>query len=200
MMPSIKVVIVGTYNVGKTSILTRLEGQIPHTFSESTIGCSFVRVTTDKLSFNVWDTAGQERYMSIIPMYYRNADLVIFTFDVSDLSTIDRMGDFIHLFYTTTPMNLSTKFLFVGNKIDTDHPSHQTIIEKIQSNPYVIRYNLSETEIIFVSARDNTNISNLLQKMVEILSLSTIVDKDNLSIKIKEPTKSITSCWNSNCI
>lgn len=31
----------------------------------------------------MWDTAGQERYRSLIPTYLKNAQCVIFVFDVT---------------------------------------------------------------------------------------------------------------------
>lgn len=170
-----KVVMVGPSGVGKTSIVTRLNGKVPHAFAENTIGCSFIRVQarvgleSELISFNVWDTAGQERYMSITPIYFRNADVVIFVFDVSDITSIDRMADFVELFLESRSVIDPAKLIFIGNKIDQPHPSEPTLIEIIKQNPIIVEYDLGRTDIVFVSATDNTNIPVLLQTIHRLL-------------------------------
>lgn len=190
-----KVVMVGPPCVGKTSIVTRLRGGIPSTFEESTVGCSFVRITTENIDLNIWDTAGQERYMSIVPMYYRNADLVIFTFDVTDLSSIEAMSKFIHLFFSIMPGDNRTKFLFVGNKMDLDHVSETTLINHVRSDPYVVQHDLVETEILLVSALYNTGMTDLLAKMVGLITALPKIEPD---VTVSIP-KSIYPILNPSC-
>ena len=91
---NIKCVLLGDANVGKTSIISRyLRGHFCE-FSESTIGCSFNNklVETDKYKYklDLWYTAGQERYRGLMPMYYRNADLILLCIDLSE-TNIDKM-------------------------------------------------------------------------------------------------------------
>jgi Ras-related protein Rab-5C len=33
---------------------------------------------------DIWDTAGQEKYRSLLSLYYKNADGVIITFDITN--------------------------------------------------------------------------------------------------------------------
>lgn len=39
--------------------------------------------TQDVFKFDIWDTAGQERYRSLLPMYYRGAEVLMFVHDGS---------------------------------------------------------------------------------------------------------------------
>ena len=95
----IKFVLLGASGVGKSSIFRRL---ITNTFSaksESTLGAAYVELwiteTEDGLKMSrardtradrvwrvhIWDTAGQERYRSLLPMYYRGANVVAVVHD-----------------------------------------------------------------------------------------------------------------------
>lgn len=33
---------------------------------------------------NIWDTAGDERFRSIMPLYYRDAEIALLVFDLTD--------------------------------------------------------------------------------------------------------------------
>lgn len=194
---SLKVVIVGAPNVGKTSIVLRLAGRIPSLHSESTIGCSFMHLLIEGQSINIWDTAGQERYMSILPMYYRDANIILFTFDVTDLSSIDRMGDFIHSYYSTRKEpQFEPTIIFIGNKIDSIYPSETQIQDYLFRNESVIRYNLIETDLIFVSARSNINI-NLLSSRLGKEKIKKSEPKVDLIMMPPPPPK--TFCDNNQC-
>jgi small GTP-binding protein len=39
--------------------------------------------TNEQLQCGIWDTAGQERFGSLLPMYLRNADIVLYCWDYS---------------------------------------------------------------------------------------------------------------------
>lgn len=84
----IKFVILGEANVGKTSLITRYFTGTFHQFCESTIGCSFsnksITINNQSYKLDVWDTAGQEKYRGLMPMYYRNADVVFICIDLSE--------------------------------------------------------------------------------------------------------------------
>jgi len=84
----LKVVLVGDSDVGKTSIGYLMShplttGTVPYT--ESTVGASYFRTKFDspggRISADIWDTAGQERYHSLVPLYLRNANVVLYVYD-----------------------------------------------------------------------------------------------------------------------
>ena len=95
---AIKVAIIGTFGVGKSSFLRRwVTGQpVPENLIYSTAGGSYSKIIEPipdsavgaKLSLEVWDTAGQERFHALLPMYTRDAQVLIMVYDVSDPGSI----------------------------------------------------------------------------------------------------------------
>ena len=78
---SYKVCMFGPVGSGKTT----LTQNIIHGHARKptpTIGAIFetknVLINGQVSVVQIWDTAGQERYMSLLPMYLRNADIIIF--------------------------------------------------------------------------------------------------------------------------
>jgi Ras-related protein Rab-5C len=78
--------IIGIFASGKTSLASSFIKNKSSVTNESTIGASFIVNYTQTsggraIQLNIWDTAGQERYALLLPMYSRNADVIIFTVD-----------------------------------------------------------------------------------------------------------------------
>ncbi|KAK3088010.1 hypothetical protein FSP39_013393 [Pinctada imbricata] len=86
----LKVIILGDYNVGKTSFICRyIEGQFkPH---DTTIGAAFFLKQWGPYNVAVWDTAGDERYTGLSSFYCRNAGAAILAFDMSIVSTYESL-------------------------------------------------------------------------------------------------------------
>lgn len=98
-----KIILYGDYSVGKTALSIRL---LRDTFDAegcvSTIGASFStwrpEITrgdiTQKVNFGIWDTAGQERFNTLLPLYLRDADAVIYCWEYNtpfDQAKAERM-------------------------------------------------------------------------------------------------------------
>lgn len=74
-----KVVWVGDYAVGKSSLIDRLRTRQFHQHLPSTLGAEFTTLRVGDTHFQIWDTAGQERFRSLVPMYFRDDPLVCLT-------------------------------------------------------------------------------------------------------------------------
>jgi small GTP-binding protein len=79
-----KVIIVGDFAVGKTSLLNAFMGiHDPNPASTITPGSTKKTVETnlgEQICCQFWDTAGDERYQQLTPNFTRNAQLVIVCF------------------------------------------------------------------------------------------------------------------------
>ncbi len=87
----VKVVIVGDWGVGKTSLIRRFaENKFDYDYKPS-IGVNIVTKVVDvkgrKLKLQIFDTGGQERLQPLRKRYYTGANAVIFVFDITRASS-----------------------------------------------------------------------------------------------------------------
>eukprot|EP01105_Mastigella_eilhardi_P023174 TRINITY_DN5801_c0_g2_i1.p1 TRINITY_DN5801_c0_g2~~TRINITY_DN5801_c0_g2_i1.p1 ORF type:complete len:315 (-),score=55.25 TRINITY_DN5801_c0_g2_i1:237-1181(-) len=115
----VKLVLLGASGSGKTSAVVRLvEGK----FSDgqmSTLGVGVfhkhVRSCDVERTLEIWDTAGQEVFRSILPMYYRKAQIAVLVYDVSDARGPGSVSAwFEDLARHITPVVIAV----IGNKVD----------------------------------------------------------------------------------
>jgi Ras-related protein Rab-5C len=161
-MLSLKVTMIGKSTVGKTSIVTRTKYGHCDEKVFATVGVSFVEIIRDNIQYKIWDTAGQERYYSLNPMYFRDSRIIIFVFDVSDISTLDHLTKYLH-----DLNNIDNYWIIVvGNKIDLlnddelNEVTHLTV-DKLKESPikdYIFTY-------VFVSAKTGENFETFLTKL-----------------------------------
>jgi small GTP-binding protein len=165
-MIHIKCVLLGEANIGKTSIIVRYLYDKFHQFSESTIGCAFNNKIYKKggstYKIDIWDTAGQEKYRGLMPMYYRNADIVFICLDLSEHNTktiIDNY-DYWKKQIDLHSDNLNRIIVIVGTKSDNRCISmtEENIRELIQESNY---------EYFETSAKLNTGINEMFQHNVD---------------------------------
>ena len=87
--------------VGKTSIITRF---VSSTFNENhsaTIGGYFINkeIFIEKynidIKLNIWDTAGQERYRSLTKFFYKDAKIIILTYDILKAKNFEELKNYI---------------------------------------------------------------------------------------------------------
>lgn len=150
-----KLILIGSYGVGKSSIEQRLT---KNTFEQnrfSTIGAAFSICNFDYenyiIKFEIWDTAGQERFRSLIPLYYRNATAAIIIYDITNYhSYIDALN-------WIKEIKLYDKNIILvlcGNKLD---------LQDYRQVSYNLE-NISDIEFsIETSAKTNVNINQMFK-------------------------------------
>lgn len=154
-----KMVVLGYYSVGKSSLVLKYAKNEFNPNEESTIGASFITKTmTTKdacVKFEIWDTAGQERYNSLIPMYYRGAQIGLIVYDITSRESFDVAKRWVEeLKFEKTKDFLK---VLVANKIDLNEDRKVTFEE---GRDYAIQQNLFFVE---ASAKDGTNVSKIFE-------------------------------------
>jgi len=91
---SIKVIIVGNGQVGKTSMMNRYTKGVMTDKYKKTIGTDFCEKDIElkngeKVKLMLWDTAGQEMFTPLTKQYYRGARAVVYVFSSVDRDSFD---------------------------------------------------------------------------------------------------------------
>jgi small GTP-binding protein len=165
-----KLILIGNSNVGKTSFINMVV-RGSHIPPAPTIGANFLQlksVINDILiKIEVWDTAGQERFRSLVPLYYKNTDIILLFFDTSDYKTFADIRDY---WIGDINSNLSEKKcikILVENKIDKE-----SVIPKTEISNLIERYDLIYHRI---SVQENTGVNELLDNIFD--QIGTQFDK-----------------------
>ena len=161
----LKVIILGDYGVGKTSLMQQfVNSKFSHQY-KATIGADFLtkEITVDNnklVTLQIWDTAGQERFQSLGVAFYRGADCCVLCFDVTNEKSLNNLtswkDEFLVQSNVSNPQDFP--FIIIGNKIDVDDskkiPSLSKKLNNITNNQMGgLNYPVFET-----SAKDGVNV------------------------------------------
>jgi small GTP-binding protein len=154
MRPSwrpLKVILVGSSGVGKTSLINLFIDEVFDPNTPSTIAPAFcskeVRLPDgNDVDLHVWDTAGQEKFQSIGGMFYRDADVAIVCFDAAAMGSIpewaarvrEQVPDCIILLAGTKSDLLSDEetgpFMTAGNQYKDDVNARAFLLTSASAN------------------------------------------------------------------
>ena len=121
-VPHFKIIFLGDQYVGKSSILNRFYQDKFEEDYQATIGLDFhsknVDINNTTIRLLLYDTAGQEKFKSLIPMYIRDANIIIVVYDITNKDS------FIHTeHWANETKDLKREdaiFVLVGNKTDLE--------------------------------------------------------------------------------
>eukprot|EP00518_Triparma_eleuthera_P015926 CAMPEP_0197571302 /NCGR_PEP_ID=MMETSP1320-20131121/41885_1 /TAXON_ID=91990 /ORGANISM="Bolidomonas sp., Strain RCC2347" /LENGTH=313 /DNA_ID=CAMNT_0043133791 /DNA_START=562 /DNA_END=1503 /DNA_ORIENTATION=- len=117
-----KLLLIGDAGVGKSSLLLRFTDGTFDEHIQSTIGVDFkvkhATVEGKRVKLTVWDTAGQERFRTLTSSYYRGAQAVLLTYDVSRSATFENLETWLKEVDSYSPNKDSIVKVVVGNKSD----------------------------------------------------------------------------------
>ena len=164
----IKTILVGESRVGKTSIISRFinpsNKELKATAIESvtkslSIGGKYISLY---ITFDMCDTMGQEKFRALPKIFYKDAGVIIFVYDISEKKSFDEIKNY---WYQRIKKNV-TKFFHknfvlgvVGNKYD--------LYKEEQVSEEEARKFAKEIGAIFklTSALNNTGIEELFKSI-----------------------------------
>ncbi|SFD17068.1 Rab family GTPase [Algibacter pectinivorans] len=161
MIASKKIVLIGHFGVGKTSLIRRF---VENTFSEDykvTIGVHISKKTLElsedqSVSFIIWDLEGQDDIKKTRVSYLLGTHAFIYVFDLSRPSTFENLKseiNYLHENYSKIPLKV------VGNKVD------------LVNKEYLTQYNDEFDDLVdlFVSAKNGSRVESLFSKLAKEL-------------------------------
>ena len=120
---SIKVVLVGESGVGKTSIISQFTTKKFDPHRETSLSAQFISKTVNfqdlgkEIKFDIWDTVGKEKYRSLAKIFYKDAKVIVFVYDITTEYSFNELKNY---WYEETKSNTDGNPILavVGNKID----------------------------------------------------------------------------------
>lgn len=173
-----KLILIGSSNVGKTSIIKQLTSQEFNDNFISTIGVHFYTknliINDKKIEFLIWDTAGVEKFKSVTKNYYKTSNIIVF--DVTDKQSFEDVFEWLNFYKENCNENNNKIFLF-GNKIDKNL---ERSVNAEDVDDFCKRNNLIYYE---TSAKDGKNINdvfrNVGKKLIEEFNDGKNIEKEN---------------------
>ena len=124
-----KLIIIGDSGVGKSCLLSRI---MDNTFKEEhnvtigvEFGCFIVKIKKSIIKLQIWDTAGQESFQSITRIFYRGANCVFLTYDITREESFDNIKKWLK--EAKIQADPDTVFFLIGNQADLEENRAVTI-------------------------------------------------------------------------
>lgn len=135
----------------------------------------------EKIPVKIWDTAGQERFKTITYSFYKQADGVIVTYDVTKQQTFKNIRTWLDSI--TEHADPKIIKVMVGNKVDLEHERKVTPEE---AGELAKENDMSYFE---TSAKTGQNIQELMNYLMKEIYTTKFQSNDNpnrlQSVKIK---------------
>lgn len=166
-----KIIIAGDPNVGKTTVLkTYLEEK---GIIKPTVGVNIYpkRVKMEnQLYFDVqfWDLSGQPAFSQVRNSFYKDTDLVILIYDVTNVSTLRNIGNWVNEIEKVN-QNKNLKWGIIGNKIDL---KENIKVNNLEAQGFVKKYSIKIDHPIYFaecSGKENINIKETISALISIL-------------------------------
>lgn len=159
---TLKVIVVGNGQVGKTSMITRFAKGIFTNEYKKTIGVDFLEKKMylnsigEEVTFLLWDTAGQEEYDALTRTYYKGAGCCILAFSTTDRASFDAVESWHRKVINECG---SIVMVLVQNKVDLIHDAAMEARE-VEYLAKKLRLKLYRTCV-----KDDLNVSEVFQHL-----------------------------------
>lgn len=162
---SLKLVLLGHKNVGKTSVFNRY---VYEEFGKTsmTIGAYFgmkqCKVGDRTCNLAIWDTAGEEKFDSLTNFYCRQARAALVCYDITSLATFQGLQRWVDKVQAEAETNCA--IVLVGNKLDV-----------VQANPALRKVDFAEAKryassinavVVEASAKTGENVNEMFTQVV----------------------------------
>lgn len=175
----LKVLLLGTSGVGKTSLIGQYcKGEFKERY-KSTIGSDFatkdLSVDDRYVTLQIWDTAGQERFQSLGVAFYRGSDCCVLVYDVNNRESFKSLHQWMQEFLIHAGPDDPEKFPFLvlGNKVDLcraqspgTQPRRKPEVSEDEAKEWCKKH--GNIPHLLVSAKEGTNLDEAFTLLADI--------------------------------
>lgn len=159
-----KVCLLGTFGVGKTSLVRQYVYNVFEESYLSTIGVSISQKhltlkSNQEVELLIWDIEGHEKFSPVVENYYTGAAGAILVADLTRPESLDGLDSIYSGFRSVNPQ---AQFVFCANKDDLQY-TPQTLAKFADWS--------NKTDILFfkTSAYNNKNVALAFEQLCELL-------------------------------
>lgn len=168
-----KIILLGDFRVGKTSIRRNYMGNV---FSEEyimTIGAGYASKTLEldentTLKLQIWDLAGQSGFEKLLQRYIAGSSALFLIFDITNKTSFENLDNWLDQFYIE-PKHKKLPIILIGNKIDLEEfaVTENDIIENIKRIRQ--KYDIADSYMnyILTSAKTGQNIESAFRMVAK---------------------------------
>ncbi len=185
-----KIIFIGDVNVGKTTIINRIQGNDFEERYDATIGIDFclkiIKHNNNEIKLQMWDTAGQEKYKAITRNYYKDAHGIILIYDVTNKSSFKNLPAWLNDINNNNNLGEDISIILVGNK--TDLPFREVSSE--EGDGFAKNNNLLFVE---TSSKEGHNVENVFEMVTKdiLANNENIENYNDMSMSLNESVKSV---------
>ena len=159
--------IVGTREVGKTSILNQFCHNLFIKKYKPTFNYNYfsneIIIRNKNIKFNLWDTGGQTTdnfYISEILL--KETNVIILVYDICNINSFENLNNWIIQIKNMKNYNKNSVIMLVGNKNDLENREvHYSEAEKISRD--------NKTLFMEISSINKNNVDYLFEKIIDII-------------------------------
>lgn len=190
-MDTYKVILIGKYNCGKSSIINRYIHNKFDRHMAATIGGAYysqiVNIKSKLARINIWDLAGsQSHYDMLLPMMFKSTHIILIVYDITSKESFMEIPHYLKKIHIHSTLD-DVKMILVGNKFDLSEDREVTVQEA--------QYFANQNDLLFMecSAYQNYHIKELFDVVIKELENIQLIDNHN--ILIDKPIEDKYCCY-----
>jgi len=159
-----KIVVIGSINVGKTSLTNRFVygkySDAPLPTIESQYNSKTIEVRGKKIELQIWDTIGEEKFSRLTSTFYAGSTGVILVYDITDKNSFLDLRQWVN---EVSRYVDSTQKLLIGNKKDLMANKR---VDPQEAKEYAFDINV---QFLMTSAKTGEGVDDAFSQLVGII-------------------------------
>jgi small GTP-binding protein len=162
--------VIGDFNVGKTTAIARFVDRRFVSDTRSTIGVDFslkhLKINLDEsdkyfvpVALQIWDVAGEQKFREILPYYIQGTRGLILVFDNHE--SLESLNEWIRIINTHLNVNLIPKVI-ISTKQDLELNINLKKVAKFMKNANI-------TDYFKTSSKTGANIDQAFEKLGQLI-------------------------------